>query len=63
MAVNSPGVTEFRMPSLGTDMQFGTVVAWRVKAGDRVKRGDIVAEIETEKGVFDTEVGFGGVIQ
>lgn len=51
------------MPSLGADMQFGTVVAWCVKPGDRVKRGDIIAEIETEKGVFDTDIGFDGVIQ
>lgn len=63
MAADSPGVTQFRMPSLGADMQFGTVVAWCVKAGDRVKPGDVVAEIETEKGVFDTEVSVSGVIQ
>lgn len=50
------------MPSLGADMQFGTVVSWSVKPGDRVKRGDIIAEIETEKGVFDTDIGFDGVI-
>ena len=56
------GSREFRMPSLGTDMQSGTVVAWRVKPGDRVKRGDIVAEVETEKGVFEVEIGTDGVI-
>ena len=60
---DAPHLGEFRMPSLGADMQFGTVVAWCVKPGDRVKRGDIVAEIETEKGVFDTEIGISGVIQ
>jgi pyruvate dehydrogenase E2 component (dihydrolipoamide acetyltransferase) len=54
--------TEFRMPSLGADMKFGTVVAWLVKPGDRVKRGDVVAEVETEKGVFAVEIGSGGII-
>jgi pyruvate dehydrogenase E2 component (dihydrolipoamide acetyltransferase) len=54
--------TEFRMPSLGADMKFGTVVAWLVKPGDRVKRGDVVAEVETEKGVFEVEIGNGGII-
>ena len=50
------------MPSLGADMQFGTVVAWLVKPGDQVKRGDVVAEVETEKGVFAVEIGSGGTI-
>ena len=63
MPDHAPHLDEFRMPSLGADMQFGTVVAWCVKPGDRVTRGDIVAEIETEKGVFDTEIGVSGVIQ
>jgi pyruvate dehydrogenase E2 component (dihydrolipoamide acetyltransferase) len=57
-----PGTAEFRMPSLGADMQFGTVVAWCVKPGDHVRQGDIVAEIETEKGVFETEIAIDGVV-
>jgi pyruvate dehydrogenase E2 component (dihydrolipoamide acetyltransferase) len=47
---------EFRMPSLGADMEHGTLVQWFVKPGDRVKRGDIVAEVETQKGVIDVEI-------
>jgi len=54
--------TEFKMPSLGADMRFGTVVAWLVKPGDVVKRGDIVAEVETEKGVFEVEIGVEGTV-
>lgn len=54
---------EFRMPSLGADMQFGTVVEWRVKPGDTVKRGDIVALVETEKGVIEVEIFESGVIE
>jgi pyruvate dehydrogenase E2 component (dihydrolipoamide acetyltransferase) len=42
------------MPSLGADMEKGTLVAWNVKPGDRVKRGDIIAVVETDKGAFDT---------
>ena len=37
------------MPSLGADMEAGTVVEWRVKPGDTVRRGDIVAVVDTEK--------------
>jgi pyruvate dehydrogenase E2 component (dihydrolipoamide acetyltransferase) len=54
---------EFRMPSLGADMQFGTVVEWRVKPGDVVKRGDVVALVETEKGVIEVEIFENGVIE
>jgi len=56
-------MSEFRMPSLGADMQYGTVVEWRVKPGDAVKRGDVVALVETEKGVIEVEVFESGVIE
>jgi pyruvate dehydrogenase E2 component (dihydrolipoyllysine-residue acetyltransferase) len=56
-------MSEFRMPSLGADMQFGTVVDWRVKPGDAVKRGDVVALVETEKGVIEVEIFESGVIE
>jgi len=51
------------MPSLGADMQFGTIVDWRVKPGDAVKRGDVVALVETEKGVIEVEIFENGVIE
>jgi pyruvate dehydrogenase E2 component (dihydrolipoamide acetyltransferase) len=35
------------MPSLGADMESGFLREWRVKPGDHVKRGDIIAEVET----------------
>jgi pyruvate dehydrogenase E2 component (dihydrolipoamide acetyltransferase) len=44
------------MPSLGADMEAGTLVEWLVKPGDWVKRGDIVAVVETEKGAIEIEV-------
>ena len=49
-------MSEFLMPSLGADMERGTVVRWFIKPGDSVKRGDIVAEVETQKGVIDVEI-------
>jgi pyruvate dehydrogenase E2 component (dihydrolipoamide acetyltransferase) len=48
-------VAEFRMPSLGADMEAGTLVEWLVKPGDWVKRGDIVAVVETQKGAIEIE--------
>ncbi|HZV81559.1 MAG TPA: E3 binding domain-containing protein, partial [Geobacteraceae bacterium] len=46
---------EFRMPSLGADMEAGTLVEWLVKPGERVKRGDVIATVETQKGLFEVE--------
>ncbi|MFW5902067.1 MAG: dihydrolipoamide acetyltransferase family protein [Thermodesulfobacteriota bacterium] len=56
-------MAEFRMPSLGADMKKGTLVEWKVQAGDRVKRGDIIAEVETEKGIIEIEVFMDGVVE
>lgn len=46
---------EFRMPSLGADMEDGTLVEWKVKSGDAVKRGDIIADVDTQKGLIEIE--------
>jgi len=51
------------MPILGADMTAGTLVAWRKQPGDRVARGDIIAEVETEKGLIDVEVFVSGVLE
>jgi len=51
------------MPILGADMTAGTLVAWRKQPGDRVSRGDIIAEVETEKGLIDVEVFASGVLE
>ena len=55
-------MSEFRMPALGAEMQSGTLVDWRVKPGDHVKHGDVVAEVETEKGVIEVEIFENGVV-
>ncbi|CAN1498063.1 AceF Pyruvate/2-oxoglutarate dehydrogenase complex, dihydrolipoamide acyltransferase (E2) component, and related enzymes [Flavobacteriaceae bacterium] len=47
---------EFLMPSLGADMEDGTLIEWKKKPGDVVKRGDIIAEVETQKGLIEIEV-------
>ena len=53
---------EFRMPSLGADMEAGTVLEWLVKPGDEVHRGDIVAVVDTDKADIDVEIFESGVI-
>jgi len=56
-------VVDFRMPSLGADMEAGTLVEWLVKPGDRVKRGDVVAVVETQKGAIEIEIFEAGKIE
>lgn len=53
---------EFRMPSLGADMEAGTLVEWLKRPGDGVKRGDIVAVVETDKGAIEVEIFVTGVM-
>lgn len=54
--------SEFRMPSMGADMEAGTIVEWRIKPGDSVKRGDVVGVVETDKGAIDLEIFQSGVV-
>jgi len=55
--------SEFRMPALGADMEEGTVAQWNVAPGSRVKRGDVVAVVETDKGAIDVEIFEDGVVR
>lgn len=50
------------MPKLGFDMQEGTLVRWVKLEGDEVKKGDVLAEIETDKATVEVESGFSGVV-
>jgi pyruvate/2-oxoglutarate dehydrogenase complex dihydrolipoamide acyltransferase (E2) component len=43
------------MPNLGYDMEQGTVARWFKAVGDRVERGEPLAEIETDKAAMDME--------
>ncbi|MEZ4571233.1 MAG: dihydrolipoamide acetyltransferase family protein [Thermomicrobiales bacterium] len=55
-------MAEFRMPSLGADMESGTLVEWLVQPGAQVNRGDLVAVVETQKGAIDVEIFESGTI-
>jgi pyruvate dehydrogenase E2 component (dihydrolipoamide acetyltransferase) len=54
---------DFRMPLLGADMEAGTLVEWKVRPGDTVTRGQIVAEVETDKGAIEVEIFEDGVVE
>ncbi len=53
----------FQMPSLGADMEDGTLVEWLVNPGETVHRGDIVAVVETQKGAIEIEIFEDGIVQ
>jgi pyruvate dehydrogenase E2 component (dihydrolipoamide acetyltransferase) len=50
------------MPTLGADMEAGTLVEWLKKPGDTVAPGDIIAVVDTEKGAIEIEVFDAGMI-
>jgi pyruvate dehydrogenase E2 component (dihydrolipoamide acetyltransferase) len=50
------------MPSLGADMESGVLVEWLVAPGEPVKRGQVVAVIETQKGAVEVEIWETGVV-
>jgi len=50
------------MPTLGADMEAGTLVEWLVKPGDEVKRGQVVAVVETQKGAIEIEIWENGTV-
>jgi pyruvate dehydrogenase E2 component (dihydrolipoamide acetyltransferase) len=50
------------MPQMGYDMTEGTVVRWVKKVGDKINRGDVVAEIETDKATVEVEAFDAGTL-
>ena len=54
---------DFKLPSLGADMDEGTLLTWHVKPGDRVARGQVVAVVDTSKAAVDVEIWHDGVVQ
>lgn len=53
---------EITMPSLGADMSEAKLLHWRVQKGDTVKKGQIIADIETQKAAIEMESFREGVI-
>jgi pyruvate dehydrogenase E2 component (dihydrolipoamide acetyltransferase) len=62
LAAESSAVIEFRLPSLGSDMDEGTLVEWRVKPGDAVKKGQVIAVVDTAKAAIDVECWDEGIV-
>ena len=50
------------MPKLSDTMEEGTVIEWKKKSGDAVKKGDVLAEVESDKASFELEADAEGVL-
>lgn len=53
---------EFKMPSLGADMDEGTLLQWHIEPGSSVKRGQVVAVVDTAKAAVDVECWHDGTV-
>lgn len=53
---------EFKLPSLGSDMDDGKLIAWHVRPGDAVKKGQVIAVVDTSKAAIDIECWHDGVV-
>ncbi|GAB6061354.1 biotin/lipoyl-containing protein [Deferrisoma palaeochoriense] len=55
-------LVEVRVPRLGDDVGTAVLVAWHVEPGARVRDGDVLFEVETDKAVFEVEAEVDGVV-
>jgi pyruvate dehydrogenase E2 component (dihydrolipoamide acetyltransferase) len=55
-------MTDILMPALSPTMEEGSLAKWLVKVGDKVRSGDVIAEIETDKATMEVEAVDEGVI-
>src|ERR1700730_12355678 len=56
-------MSDVTMPRLSDTMEEGTISRWLKKQGDEVKKGDILAEIETDKATMDLEAYDAGILE
>ena len=54
--------SEIKMPQLSDTMSSGKIIAWNKKVGDQINRGDILAEVETDKANLEIEAFQSGVL-
>jgi len=54
--------TEITMPKLSDTMTDGRFIGWRKSVGERIERGDVIAEVETDKAVMELEAFVSGVL-
>ena len=56
-------MSEIRLPSLGAEMDEGTLLEWYVEPGDEIHYGDTIALLDTEKAEIEMEAYESGTIE
>src|SRR5438270_11762749 len=56
-------MADVTMPRLSDTMEEGTIASWLKKPGEQVKKGDVIAQIETDKATMDLTVFEAGTLQ
>ena len=51
------------MPQLSDSMSEGKLISWKVKEGDRVKVGDVIAEVESDKAIMEVQSFKSGIVK
>ncbi len=54
---------EIVMPQLSDSMEEGKLISWKIKEGDHVKRGDVIAEVESDKAIMEVQSFRNGVVK
>ncbi len=61
-ASDAPTAGRIIMPKTGMAMEEGVIIEWRVKEGDKVSKGDVIAELETDKSTMELESDYAGTV-
>jgi len=56
-------MSDVNMPKLSDTMEEGTIVEWKKSSGDEVHKGEVLAEVESDKATFDLEADADGTLQ
>ncbi len=54
---------DINMPKLSDTMEEGTIVDWKKSSGDEVHKGEVLAEVESDKATFDLEAEDDGTLE
>ena len=53
---------EIILPSLATDLESATLAAWHKKEGDAIEKGEVIADVETDKATLELEAADSGTL-
>ncbi|TMD21471.1 MAG: hypothetical protein E6I98_01980 [Chloroflexi bacterium] len=56
-------MADVNMPKLSDTMEEGTIVEWKKSSGDEVHKGEVLAEVESDKATFDLEAEDDGTLE